>query len=528
MGESEASDPSHRGRLWPLAVGAIGVVYGDIGTSPLYAFRECFSTRYGLQPTEENILGLLSLIFWSLVLVVSVKYIGYLMTADNRGEGGILALMTLVLPKFPRGGRIRYLMLSAGILGAALFYGDAMITPAISVLSALEGLEVAAPLLDPFVIPLAIVVLLVLFAIQRRGTGAVGALFGPIMVTWFGVLALLGARQVAAAPAVLAAIDPRHAGRFFLENGSAGFLTLGAVFLVVTGGEALYADMGHFGKRAIRFAWFALVLPSLLLNYFGQAALILADPASARSPFYLLAPAWALYPLIGLATAASVIASQAVISGAFSITRQAIQLGYCPRMVVRHSSEKERGQVYVPWINWFLLIASVGLILGFGESSGLAAAYGAAVVMTMLLTTLIAFARSGFRLGWRGAGLTFVLLIFLVIDTSFFSANVAKAADGAWLPLLVGSLLALLMITWNRGRRMLRERIQTEKLSVELLLEDIARNAVTTGPGTAVFMDASAEGVPRTLLHNLKHNRVLHERIILLTILTADVPRVAV
>ncbi|MFQ5457230.1 MAG: potassium transporter Kup [Myxococcota bacterium] len=512
-----------QGRLPLLVLGAIGVVYGDIGTSPLYALRECFSPKYGIPLSPENILGILSLILWSLILVVSLRYLVFFMAADNKGEGGILALLTLVSP----GERRRnWFLFSVGMFGAALFYGDGMITPAISVLSAVEGLQIATPAFEPYVVPLAIGILAALFLAQTRGTGAVGAIFGPVMVFWFALLAVLGAAAIVRAPGVLAAVEPVYALRFFGANQHAGFLTLGAVFLVVTGGEALYADMGHFGKRPIRIAWFGLVLPALLVNYFGQGALLLQDAAAAQSPFYHLAPAWGLYPLVGIATIATIIASQAVISGAFSITRQAIQLGYSPRLRVRHFSEEEQGQVYLPAVNWALLVGTTALVAAFGSSGRLANAYGAAVVTTMLIETTLAFVYIRRMKRWAFAGALVLLAALFMVDLSFFSANMVKFMHGAWLPLIVGLFLYTLMTTWNRGRAILRERLQTNRLPLENFIADVRQNPPLTAPGTAMFLDAAGTGVPRTLLHNLKHNKVVHERVIILTIFTEEVPRV--
>ena len=503
------------------------MVYGDIGTSPLYALRECFSGSWRMAATEANILGVLSLIVWSLVLVISVKYLLYVMRADNRGEGGILALLTLVAPRLVSPSRSRTVLVAMGLFGSALLYGDGMITPAISVLSAVEGLEIATPAFSHFVIPLAIGILIGLFLLQRKGTAAVGALFGPVTLLWFLCIAALGVVSLAETPRALLAISPIRAVHFFMANGLAGFLVLGAVFLVVTGGEALYADMGHFGLEPIRLAWFWIVFPSLVLNYFGQGALLLRNPAAVRNPFYLLAPKWLLYPLLILATAATVIASQAVISGAFSLTRQALQLGFLPRIEVRHSSPHEIGQVYVPLVNWALLIATVGLVLGFRSSSNLAGAYGVAVTSTMVITSLLAFVCSRRIWGWslvRAASLT---ALFLVIDLGFFSANVVKIPQGGWFPLLVAVVIYMLMTTWKRGRALLARRLKTTLVSAEQFLESLAHHSIRRVQGTAVFMDSNTSGVPRSLLHNIKHNQVLHNQVLLVTMLTDEVPRVA-
>ncbi|MFQ5526992.1 MAG: potassium transporter Kup [Thermoanaerobaculia bacterium] len=515
-------------RRWAQALAALGVVYGDIGTSPLYAFRECFAGARPLALTEANVLGILSLIVWSLILVVSIKYLLYVMRADNRGEGGILALLTLVAPRIPNPSRQRAALVVMGLFGAALLYGDGMITPAISVLSAIEGLEVATPAFSHLVVPIAVAILIGLFLLQRKGTGAVGAMFGPVTLVWFLTVAVLGLLSVVQTPHVLEALSPTHAARFFSANGLAGFLVLGAVFLVVTGGEALYADMGHFGLAPIRLAWFRAVFPALTLNYLGQGALLLRSPDAIQNPFYRLAPGWALFPLLVLATAATVIASQAVISGAFSLSRQALQLGFLPRLEVRHSSPHEIGQVYVPFVNWVLLVASVGLVLGFRSSSNLAGAYGVAVTTTMVVTTLLAFVLTRKLWGWsmaRAAGLTG---LFLVMDLSFLGANLVKVPQGGWFPLVVAAVVYILMTTWKRGRALLAQRLETARGSEEAFLESLANESLPRVPGTAVFMDSNPRGIPRALLHNIKHNRVIHEQVVLLTMQTDEVPRVPV
>ncbi len=519
-----------RGRyLAALALTALGVVYGDIGTSPLYALREAFHGTHAMAVTTANVLGVLSLIFWSLILIVSVKYLAIVMRADNKGEGGILALMALVQRRLgTRGLTPRRLVTTIGIFGAALMYGDSVITPAISVLSAVEGLGVAAPGLQRWVIPLAIVILALLFWIQSRGTARVGSLFGPVMVVWFVTLAILGLAEIATSPSVLAAVSPHHAVRFFLQNGWAGFLVLGAVFLVVTGGEALYADMGHFGVRPIRIVWFALVLPSLLLNYFGQGALLLRDPAAAVSPFYRLAPSWALYPLIMLATVAAVIASQAVISGAFSLTRQAVQLGYWPRMQIEHTSSREMGQIYIAGVNTSLMLVTVLLVLGFGSSSRLAAAYGVAVSGEMILTTVLLYLLMREVWSWSVAKAALVCGVFLALELVFFAANALKIPTGGWVPLAIGIGLFLLMTTWKRGREVLAKRMNEKTVPLKLLLADLAAEPPIRVPGTAVFMYGSSDGTPPALVHNLAHNKVLHEKIIFLTVITEDEPQVGV
>jgi KUP system potassium uptake protein len=524
------SKPSHdssaRG-LTVAAFGALGVVYGDIGTSPLYAFRECFSGTGGVAVTPDNVLGVLSLIFWALVSVVSVKYIGYIMRADNRGEGGVLALMTLALSAVPVSSAGRRALIVIGLFGACLLYGDGMITPAISVLSAVEGLEVATPALSEYVAPIAIIILILLFGLQRRGTGAIGKIFGPVTLVWFLCLAAMGIPWILRVPSVLTAITPVPAVKFFLHHREQATFVLGGVFLVVTGGEALYADMGHFGRGPIRLAWFALVLPALLLHYFGQGALLIQHPEAVSNPFYLLAPSWALYPLVGLATVATVVASQAVISGAFSLTRQAVQLGFFPRVEILQTSPTHIGQIYVPLVNWVLLLATVGLVLGFGSSQNLAGAYGVAVVSTMVITTVLGFICSRLIWKWSLLRAASVSLAFLLIDLSFLGANVLKIPDGGWFPLAVAALAYFLMSTWRKGHRSLRRRLQRRRLEFPHFLADLKKQEVARVPGLAVFMDGTPEGVPHTLLHNLKHNRVAHETVLMLTIITRETPRVA-
>jgi KUP system potassium uptake protein len=514
------------GRFAALTIGAIGVVYGDIGTSPLYAMKEAFTGEHGMAVNPENVLGVLSLIFWSLIFVVSIKYVVLIMRADNKGEGGIMALMALVQRATADRSRLRWALMSLGIFGAALFYGDGMITPAISVLSAVEGLEVATPALKPYVIPVTLAVLVALFIFQRQGTGRVGALFGPVMVLWFLTLAVLGTISIARYPDVLAALNPWHAVYFFEINQWRGFVVLGAVVLAFTGCEALYADMGHFGKRVIRFAWFGFVLPGLVLNYFGQGALLLHEPQSAQNPFYLLAPSWALYPMVALSTFATVIASQAVISGAFSVTRQAIQLGYAPRMDTHHTSEREIGQIYIPFMNWGLLVGVVALVLGFQSSSNLAAAYGIAVTGTMAIDTILAFVvvRGLWHFNWP---LTIIgMAVFLAVDIVFFSANAGKIIHGGWFPIAIALAAFILMATWKRGRQIMRERLDSLAIKLEPFVESIGKHLPTRVPGTAVFLTTSFDAVPHALLHNLKHNKVLHERVVVLTVVFQDIPHV--
>jgi KUP system potassium uptake protein len=515
-----------RGRyLAALALGALGVVYGDIGTSPLYALRECFHGEYAVEPTPEHVLGVLSLVFWSLIIVISIKYLVFVMRADNRGEGGILALVALAVPRDVAPGGMAWALALLGVFGASLLYGDGMITPAISVLSAVEGLELAAPALAEWVVPLTVVILVGLFALQRRGTGSVGRMFGPVMVVWFATIAVLGVRGIAQEPSVLAAIAPWHAIQFLAEKGGQGVIVLASVFLVVTGGEALYADMGHFGRRPIRVAWFGLVLPALVLNYFGQGALVLEDAAAASNPFYLLAPDWLLYPLIALATAATVIASQALISGAFSMTHQAIQLGYCPRLPVSHTSARESGQIYVGAVNWALMVASCALVVGFGSSANLAAAYGMAVTATMLITTALLCVVARRRWGW-GLGAVALGVVFLPVDFAFLGANALKIEDGGWFSLLIAAIGFTLMSTWKRGRAVLRERLEETGLPLELFLPDLETSKLPRVPGAAVFLSGDPLGTPLALLHNVKHNKVVHEQNVLLTLATEDVPYV--
>ena len=486
--------------------------------------RECFFGSHSVPATAANILGVLSLIIYSLLLVISIKYIAIVMRADNHGEGGILAL-TALLPE--RSGTISLLVL-LGIFGAALLYGDGMITPAITVLGAVEGLKVATPLFAPYVVPIAAVILIGVFAIQRFGTHLVGRMFGPIMVMWFAVIAALGVTWMVRHPIVLTAVDPRHAFFFLHQHGWHGFAVLGAVFLVVTGGEALYADMGHFGKRPIRVAWFALVLPALLLNYFGQGALLLSNPRAIQQPFFLLAPGWALIPLVLLATAAAIIASQALISGAFSLTQQAIQLGYAPRLDIQHTSHHEMGQVYVPQVNWALMVSTIVIVIGFGSSTALAAAYGIAVTLTMVITTMLLQVVAIERWGWPPAVAYAVTGVFLMIDLAFFGANALKIAHGGWLPLLIGGLLFTLLTTWKTGRQIVATRLSARAVPIEEFLSTIERTRPSRVAGTAVFMTAVSRGTPPALAHNLRFNKVLHEHVVTLMVTTQPVPHVPV
>ena len=517
-----------KSRLSALALAALGVVYGDIGTSPLYAVKEVFGGPYPLPLNTDYILGTLSLVFWALIVVVSLKYVGFVMRADNRGQGGIMALMALALRGTPgsRGQRARIIVL--GLIGTSLLCGEGIITPAISVLSAVEGLEVATPAFKPYILPITIVVLLGLFVMQRRGTASVGALFGPVMFMWFVSLAGLGTAGIVQEPRVLYALNPMHALGFLGNDPRLAFLALGGVVLVVTGTEALYADMGHFGRRPITLAWFGLVLPALVLNYFGQGALLLRSPEAVQNPFYLLAPEWALYPLVALSTVATVIASQAVISGAFSIAHQAIQLGYLPRMDVQHTSAREIGQIYVPSINWTLLVAVMALVLGFGSSMSLAAAYGIAVTGTMVVTTFLAYVVARHVWGWSAASAGALFLGFLVVDITLFSANIVKIAHGGWFPLLFGLCVYLLLITWKQGRILMHARQKEDAVSLTAFMEHLpSASEAPRVPGTAMFLTSNPEGVPHALLHNLKHNKVMHQRVVLVTVQVLDIPRVA-
>ncbi len=511
-----------------LSLAALGVVYGDIGTSPLYTLNSIFTGGTNPVPlTPENILGILSLIFWSLMVVVSFKYVSFVMRADNNGEGGIMALMALALRKLEDKGKFRTVIMLLGIIGAALFYGDGVITPAISVLSAVEGLQIAGPAFKTYVIPITIVVLWGLFVFERKGTASVGALFGPIMCVWFATLAILGVLNVLAEPGVFRALNPAHGVSFLLASPWIGFVALGGVVLALTGAEALYADMGHFGRQPIQLAWFGFVLPALVLNYFGQGALLIHNPKAIENAFYLLAPNWALYPLVILSTIATVIASQAVISGAFSMTQQATKLGYSPRMETQHTSEQEIGQIYLPGINWALLLVVIALVLGFRSSTNLAAAYGIAVTGTMSITTILAFivVRKLWGWGWLRSGLLIAFL--LSIDLVFFSANAMKIEEGGWFPLLFGFGVFVLMTTWKRGRSLLQEKLESEALDIRPFAESMLPSSVSRVPGTAIFLHVNPNSVPQALLHNLKHNKVLHEHVVVLCIRILDIPHVS-
>jgi KUP system potassium uptake protein len=515
-------------RLAILALGALGVVYGDIGTSPLYALQECFTGPHGVQVTKDNVLGVLSLIFWSLNFVVTFKYLTVVMRADNRGEGGILALLALVRPHGEGGpsGAYRWLI-AIGLFGAALLYGDGIITPAISVLGAVDGLSIATPALERWVVPIAVVIISALFAVQRRGTAGLGTIFGPMTGLWFICIAILGVRGILGHPSVLAALNPWYAATFLWHEGGTGLMILAAVVLVVTGGEALYADMGHFGKRPIRLAWYAVVLPALVLNYFGQGAILLESAAAARNPFYALVPAWALYPMVAIATGAAIVASQALISGAFSLTRQAVQLGYCPRVNIVHTSSSHIGQIYIPQVNNALWIACVGLVLVFQTPSALAATYGVAVTGTMATTTVLLLVVERKIWGWSAWKVALSGFLFLTVDLAFFGTNLFKIPDGGWFPLVVAAIVYLLMSTWKKGRARLSEIVLENTLPIDIFLADIAKRKPVRVPGIAVFLTSIRGGAPPVLLHHLKHNKVLHERVILLSVIGQEIPHVA-
>ncbi|MFN8847485.1 MAG: potassium transporter Kup [Bdellovibrionales bacterium] len=521
------SDKSWK-KMFYLTLGALGVVYGDIGTSPLYAFRECFINEAGIILNQANVFGVLSLIFWTLLLVISIKYMIFVLRADNKGEGGILSLMALAMRTLTvdsnQKQQRRFFLLLIGVFGAALLYGDGIITPAISIVSAVEGIKYVTPVFEPYVIPITIFIINALFLVQRFGTGSIGRVFGPIIVLWFTVLGYLGFQGILQNPSVLAAVSPHYAIQFMIENGFHSFIVIGSVFLVVTGGEALYADMGHFGRAPIRWGWFLVAMPGLLLNYFGQGALVLNDPETISNPFYLLAPKDFLPAMVILSTMASIIASQALISGVFSITRQAIQLGLCPRLTIIHTSSSEVGQIYIPAINWALFFGVIWFVLTFKSSSQMAGAYGIAVTGTMIITTLLALfvAKSKWGWGWWKSLLLFIP--FLIIDLGFFSSNLTKLDDGGWVPLAIAIGLLVLMLTWQKGRRILYAKLKERSVSVEEFCQTLLKNPPIRISGTAVYMAGDPWGVPVPLLHNLKHNKVLHERVAILTIQTQEVP----
>ncbi len=507
-----------------LTLGALGVVYGDIGTSPLYAMKQCFHGSGALPVTRENVFGVLSLVFWVLIIIISIEYLLFVLRADNQGEGGILALMESVLPK--NKGFLFGFIITIGLFGSALLYGDGIITPAISVLSAVEGLQLASPKFKSWVVPLTLVILFLLFKFQKKGTSKVGAIFGPITLLWFASLAVLGSIWIAKDISIFQAINPVYGVKFFFNNGFHAFITLGAVFLVVTGGEALYADMGHFGKKPIRIAWFVVVLPGLLLNYFGQGVLLLHEPESSVNPFYHLAPDLLLYPLIILATLAAIIASQALISGAFSLTLQAIQLGYLPRMRILHTSETEKGQIYIPQINWLLFIATVFLVLEFKSSTNLASAYGIAISATMMITTLLLFFAMKNLWKWNPIFAIAIAGFFVFIDILFFTANSFKIPEGGWFPLLLGGMIYLVMLTWNYGRKILRAKMRERTQPLDEFIAEYLTTRLTTIPGTAVYMYSIPHETPPALAQNLKHNKILHKQIVILNIVFKTIPRV--
>jgi len=524
-GGGEARKPATDRRVLVLALAALGVVFGDIGTSPLYAIRECFHGEYGLPVTPENILGVLSLVFWSLVLVVTVKYLGFILRADNHGEGGVIALTALIRSMRPATRRGLFLI-PTGLFAASLLYGDGMITPAISVLSAVEGIRILTPVFDPYVIPLTIAILAVLFLLQRRGTASIGRLFGPVILGWFAVLALLGVVQVAGNSEVLAALLPHHGVTFFFHNGVHGFVVLGAVFLVVTGAEALYADLGHFGRLPIRLAWLCVAFPALVLNYYGQGALLLAHPDQSHHPFYAMVPEWAMIPMVLLATSATIIASQAVISGAFSLTKQAIQLGYLPRLRVTHTSATHSGQIYIAPVNWMLMVCTIGLVAGFQSSSRLAAAYGIAVTSTMTIASLLFYTVARQHFGWSRLKAGVPVAIFVLVDLSFFSANIAKIFHGAWFPLVIGGLFFTSMLTWERGREVLWEQVKQLMPTFRRMRTDLEDTEHHRVSGQAVFLTGSADRVPPAFVTNLRHNRTVYDQTIFLHIDAANVPYV--
>ncbi|HTE53227.1 MAG TPA: potassium transporter Kup [Kofleriaceae bacterium] len=518
----------HQSGLTAMSLGALGVVYGDIGTSPLYAMKECFAgEHHALAVTHANVLGVLSLVVWSLVLVIVLKYISFILRADNRGEGGVLALVALQ-SRAHRGPTWTKVCVILGLFGAGLLYGDGAITPAISILGAVEGVKEVTPSLGAAVVPITVCILIGLFAVQRFGTAKIGTVFGWVMLAWFAAIAVAGLAAVTRHPSVVQAISPHHAVRFFIDHGVAGFLLLGSVVLVVTGGEALYADMGHFGRTPIRRAWYAVVMPALLLNYFGQGALLLERGGGVANPFYALAPGPWLYPMLVIATLAAIIASQALISGAFSLTRGAIQLGYFPRVRIVHTSGETEGQIYIPEVNWFLMIACVALVVGFKSSGNLAAAYGIAVTGTMAITSVLFFGVARGVWGWSRLSAGGLVFGFLTVDLAFLTANVPKIGHGGWFPLVAGTVVFIIMTSWRRGRMELAELFATSTLPIEMFLADLSTSDLHRVPGTAVFMTSNADGVPPVLLHHVKHTKMLHEQVVLLSISTDEVPTVPI
>lgn len=517
---------SSRHSLRALALAALGVVFGDIGTSPLYAIRECFHGEYGIAVSRDNILGVLSLMFWAVTLIVSVKYLTFVLRADNHGEGGVIALTALLKRSGEPRKWTRGLLIGTGVFAACLLYGDGVITPAISVMSAAEGLRIITPDFQPYIIPATLVILTGLFFLQSRGTARVGALFGPFILIWFVVLAVLGIRHIWEDPLILEALLPWHGVKFLVNNGLHGFTVLGAVFLVVTGAEALYADMGHFGKKPVRLVWFFLVLPALLINYFGQGALLLAHPGESHHPFYAMVPVWAVIPMVLLATSATVIASQAVITGVFSLTRQAMQLGYLPRLRIIHTSSKHLGQIYVPQVNWMMMLATLALVVGFQSSSKLAAAYGVAVTSTMLISTILFYRVAREKWNWSRLAAGLPVALFLIVDLSFFSANLSKIFHGAWFPLVIGGALLLVMMTWKKGREILGAQLRSLAITLTEFRRRIEEEQITRVKGNAIFMTGSADSIPVALAHNMEHNRVVHSQVGLLHFASVDLPRV--
>jgi KUP system potassium uptake protein len=522
----EYTEEKKKGSLAGLALGAIGIVFGDIGTSPLYALKACFDPNNGIPMNAESIFGVISMIFWAFVVVVSLKYVLFVMRANNHGEGGILSLMALAMRTAKTGSKRSLILIITGVLGACLFYGDAVITPAISVLSAIEGTEVVSSSFIPYILPITIVILLCLFVFEKKGTSAVGALFGPIMLVWFGSLALMGLYQIQNAPEILYALNPMYAIQFMLKDSAVAFIVTGSIFLVLTGAEALYADMGHFGIKPIKYAWFLMVMPCLLLCYFGQGAMLLKQPETLSNLFFLMVPESYTFALVILATVATVIASQACISGAYSMTSEAILLGFLPRMKVLFTSEREKGQIYIPFINWILCIIVIVIVLGFKKSENLASAYGIAVSMTMLMTTLLAAVVMRAVWKWHVAIVTVVIGVFLLVDLGFFASNLSKVLEGGWFPLTIGSFGFLLMMTWYQGRQILRARAVDNGIRLDTFIESLLAHPPHRVEGTAIFLTAHVDYVPVSLLHNLKHNHVLHERVFFLKISIWDVPYV--
>jgi len=519
-----AARPTHNSSIAALTIAAIGIVYGDIGTSPLYTMKAVFSPEHGLTLNTPNLLGTVSLIVWGLIIIVSLKYVTMVLRADNRGEGGVMALMSLALSSLPKGSRWHFPLMLIGIFGSTLFFGESVITPAISVLSAIEGLEVAAPGLKPYVVPITVVVLLGLYAVQSRGTSGIGKWFGPVMILWFTTLAILGLINVFRSPEILAALNPWHAVNFMLKNRMIAFIALGAIVLAFTGVEALYADMGHFGAKPIRVAWSFVVFPSLAINYLGQGALLLSNPAAISNPFFQQLESWSIYPLVMLSTLATVIASQATISGSFSMAKQAISLGLLPRMKIVFTSDKEMGQIFIPVINGLQLAAVILAVIEFGSSDELAAAYGIAVTATMTMTTILAFFVIRYHWKYSLAAASSLCSLFLVIDIALFSSNTLKLMSGGWFPLLLGLVLFTIMLTWRRGRQLVGENLKKHAIPLDGFLESLFLVPPTRVPGTAIFLRGENDGVPHAMLHNLKHNRILHERVIFLTIHMHEVP----